>query len=398
MRYLLALLIWIPAAVALAVPDEIYVDPAVADGTGAGTIGSPYGNLQYALDSVNHGGDGARFNVKAGTAEVLPSGGLTLGTVTGYFNTNGAPGATEPLIIQGYTSAAGDGGIAEFTGTANTAPFFAASTSGSADTDYATFKDLKITTAQSSGYAIIVDNQCVFINVELISNHGGIDIDQGNIDRCKISYVDSAGVLGAFGGVALTNSYLVQTSGALVSGASGVSPVIGNIFNVRSATDANIGVISSVSALGCVISNNTILANISSGASSANAIRVTTATTVVANNYCEGFNSSGDEAIDVSSAGVSTILANNAFFGNTANVTDAGLNTITIGSTSSLAASGVTSASGADFTPTADLKGTGYPTGFLQLSGNATDPNIGAIETTGGGNTIDPLTGTIPGL
>lgn len=396
MRYLLAILILLQPAIALAVPDEIYVDPAINANSGTGTIGDPYGDVQYALDTLNHGGDGARINVKAGTAEVLAAGGLSLDA---HFTTNGAPGATEPIIIEGYTSAAGDGGIAEFTGTANSAAFWVDTTTGGADVDYATFKNLKITTAQATGYAIVIDNQITFLNVELISNHGGIDVDQGLVDHCKVSYVDSAGVSGAFAIVAVSNCYFVQTSGALVPGVSSCSPVVGNIFNVRAATDASAGVINtSGTGAAYVFSGNSILANISSGASSANGIRAVTPNCLFSNNYIEGFNSAADEAIDISSASVSSVFANNAFFGNTANITNAGLNTITIGSTSSLAASGVTSASGADFTPTADLKGTGYPAGFLQLSGNATDPNIGAIETTGGGNIIDPLTGTIPGL
>lgn len=393
MRYVLALLIWIPAAVALAVPDEIYVDPAINANSGTGTSGDPYGDLQYALNNINHGGDGCRINVKAGTAEVVTSTPLSLTT---YQGTNTAPGATDPLIIEGYTSTAGDGGIGEIQGTTNNLAVWGGT--DSQDVDYMTWKNMKLTGNQASGYAVTVDNQCVFLNVELISNHGGIDIDQGNIDHCKISYVDSGGVLGAFGEVVATNNYFVQTSGAMVSAAAGCNPIIGNVFNVRSATDANVGLVAPTGSIGNVIANNTFLANLSSGTFSANAIRAFSTSAIIANNYIEGFNSANDEAIDVSSASVSTILANNAFFNNTANINDDGLNTITIGSTSSLSASGVTNAASADFTPTADLKGTGYPTGFLQLSGNATDPDIGAIETTGGGNTIDPLTGTIPGL
>lgn len=394
MRYALALLIWIPAAVALAVPDEIYVDPAINANSGTGTSGDPYGDVQYALDNINHGGDGARINVKAGTAEVLASGGLTLAT---YFSTNGAPGATEPIIIQGYTSTAGDGGIAEFTGTANSAPFWTAATTSGADTDNAAFIDLKITTAQASGYAINIDNNVTIQRVELISNHGGIDIDSGVVDGCKISYVDSGGILGAFGAVAATNNYLVQTSGTLVSAITTCNPVSGNICNARSATVAA-SVVINVASAGAVAINNTVIANISSGTSNASGIRIASPSCFVSNNYIEGFNGTNNEAIDITSASTCSVIANNAFYGNVANVTDAGLITTTIGSTASLSASGVTNAASADFTPTADLKGTGYPTGFLQLSGNATDPNIGAIETTGGGNTVDPLTGTIPGL
>lgn len=396
MKYALAILILLQPAIALAVPDEVYVDPAINAASGTGTIGDPYGDVQFALDSVNHGGDGARFNVKAGTAEVLAAGGLSLDT---HFATNGAPGATEPIIIEGYTSVAGDGGIAEFTGTANSAPFWVDTTTGGADVDYATFKNLKITTAQASGYSVNIDDNILFLNVELISNHGGIDVDKGIVDHCKISYVDSGGINGAFGAVGVVNSYIVQTSGAIITSAASCSPVLGNIFNVRAATDAGAAVINPSANAHAVIANNSILGNFSAGSGSTNAIRAFVPSAYIANNYIEGFNGTNDEAIDVSSASVSTVLANNAFFGNATNITDAGLNTITIGSTSSLAASGVTSASGADFTPTADLKGTGYPTGFLQLSGNATDPNIGAIETTGGGgNVVDPLSGITPGL
>lgn len=396
-RFLFALFILMQPAIALAAPDEIYVDPAIAANSGTGTIGDPYGDVQYALDQCNHGGDGARFNVKAGTAEVLAAGGLSLDT---HFATNGAPLVTEPLIIEGYTSAAGDGGIAEFTGTANSAAFWVDTTTGGADADYVTFKNLKITTAQASGYAINFDNFNTVINVELISNHGGIDIDTGIINGCKISYVDSAGILG-LDRVTVTNNLLTQTSGAFVKAISDSNYAVGNIINVRSGTDAVQTIINTASNnIHAVVANNTILANISSGASQTVGIRVNNPCMLVANNYIEGLNSASDEAINVASSSVGSILANNAFYNNTANVTNNGLATSSIGSTSSLGSSGVTSASGADYTPTAGLQGAGYPTGFLQLSGNATDPDIGAIQIapSGGSNVIDPLTGTIPGL
>lgn len=384
------------AATVWAVPDEIYVDPAVTDGTGAGTSGSPYGNLQYALDQCNHGGDGARFNVKSGTAEDIPTGGYSLDT---HFGTNGAPGPTEPIIIQGYTSTAGDGGIAEFNGTTNSAAFWVDTTTGGADIDNAAFIDLKITTAQATGYSVNIDNFVLFLRVELISNHGGIDIDSGTIEQCKLTYVDNKGISGN-SSVRISNSYFVQSSGALVAGAGGGCVVVGNIFNVRGATDGNGGVIDGFSTESCVVVGNTVIANLSgAGTSNANGIRVNAPACIIRNNYVEGFNSVNDEAIEVVSSSNFSVLANNAFYGNAANISDAGISTITIGSTSSLSASGVTNAASADFTPTSDLKGTGYPTGFLQLSGNATDPNIGAIETSSGStNVIDPLTGTIPGL
>jgi len=88
----------------VAAPSETYVDPAIAANSGTGTIGDPYGDLQYALDTMTRDStNGDRVNVKAGTDEILSST-LTLATY-------GIPSLAAPLIIQGYTAAAGDGGI-----------------------------------------------------------------------------------------------------------------------------------------------------------------------------------------------------------------------------------------------------------------------------------------------
>lgn len=93
----------------MAAPTEVYVDPAIAANSGAGTIGDPYGDLQYALDTVTRDAtNGDRFNIKAGTDEVLSSA-LSL-------TTYGSPTLDAPLIFQGYTSTAGDGGIGGISG------------------------------------------------------------------------------------------------------------------------------------------------------------------------------------------------------------------------------------------------------------------------------------------
>lgn len=91
-------------------PSETYVDPSIAANSGTGTIGDPYGDLQYALDQTTQDGtNGNRFNIKAGTAEIL-SGSLDLTT----FGTGSGLG--DPLIFRGYTSTAADGGIGEIDG------------------------------------------------------------------------------------------------------------------------------------------------------------------------------------------------------------------------------------------------------------------------------------------
>ena len=91
----------------MAAPTNIYVDPSIAANSGTGTIGDPYGDLQYALNTVTRDGtNGDQFNIKAGTYEVLAAA-LT------YTGTYGNPGSTAPLIFRGYTSAANDGGLGQ---------------------------------------------------------------------------------------------------------------------------------------------------------------------------------------------------------------------------------------------------------------------------------------------
>ena len=88
----------------MAYPTHVYVDPSIAGDSGTGTIGDPYGDLQYALNTVTRGTDGNQFNIKAGTDEVLAASITTA--------TYGTPSTSQPLIFRGYTSAANDGGQA----------------------------------------------------------------------------------------------------------------------------------------------------------------------------------------------------------------------------------------------------------------------------------------------
>jgi hypothetical protein len=100
----------------MAVPTETYVDPSIAGNSGAGTIGDPYGDFQYALDTMTRDGtNGDRINIKAGTDEILAAA-ISLATY-------GVPTLDAPLILRGYTTAAGDGGKGAID--CNTFAFFA---------------------------------------------------------------------------------------------------------------------------------------------------------------------------------------------------------------------------------------------------------------------------------
>lgn len=86
-----------------------YVDPAINANSGAGTIGSPYGDLQYALNTITRDAtNGDIIYIKAGTPEYLTAA-LSLATY-------GTPTLNGPLSLRGYASVAGDDGIGEIDG------------------------------------------------------------------------------------------------------------------------------------------------------------------------------------------------------------------------------------------------------------------------------------------
>ena len=83
---------------------QYYVDPSINANSGTGTIGDPFGDLQYALNTVTQDtSNGDQFNIKSGAAEVLA------GTLD--FTTYGTPSNVAPLCFAGYTSSLNDGGV-----------------------------------------------------------------------------------------------------------------------------------------------------------------------------------------------------------------------------------------------------------------------------------------------
>ena len=135
---------------------EYYVDPSIAGDSGAGTIGDPYGDLQYALDSVTRNTtDGDRFNIKAGTAEVLAS--------TLSFATYGTPTVSASVYFQGYTSSQGDGGIGEIDGNGNNI-----STTGNIN-----YVDLELHNGDATDSLVIVSGACI-VNCEVHDANNGI--------------------------------------------------------------------------------------------------------------------------------------------------------------------------------------------------------------------------------
>lgn len=138
----------------MAAPTDYFCDPSIAADSGAGTIGDPWGDLQFALNSITRDAtDGDRINIKAGTAEVV-SAELDL---TSY----GTPADTAPLIFQGYTSAQGDGGKGVLDGNGGTHAFW-----NKATVEGVYFVDLKFQNVGAATAAINIDRFCGVFDCE----------------------------------------------------------------------------------------------------------------------------------------------------------------------------------------------------------------------------------------
>lgn len=165
--------------------NEYYVDPSIDANSGAGTIGDPYGDLQYALNQITRdSADGDRINIKAGTAEVT--------TAVLDFTSYGTPDATAPIIFQGYTSAADDGGIGEIDGNGGNYPIIDDST-----IDGVHLIDLKIGNCGNER-VIYVDRYCLISHCEI---YGGdqtlVEAGTGStITYCRVHNGGGTGIEG----------------------------------------------------------------------------------------------------------------------------------------------------------------------------------------------------------
>ena len=157
----------------MAAPTNYYVDPSINADSGSGTVGSPYGDLEYCLEQITRDAtNGDQINIKSGTAEVLE---LALDVVTDY----GVPAEGSPLIFKGYDTAANDGGIGEISGGGSVSIHF------DGTTDYIHFVDLHLHDS-GSNVLLKIDGNCFLINCELngssLSNNadGMVTLDGGD--------------------------------------------------------------------------------------------------------------------------------------------------------------------------------------------------------------------------
>jgi len=155
----------------MAGPTPIYVDPAINAGSGIGTVGDPFGDLQYGLDRqgtdyTRDAVDGNQFVLTPGTPEILTG---TLG-IGAY----GVPTQAAPLVVIGAS------GFIEGTGADEQA---AIDGNGNAIWNNATqdgihFINLKMYDAGVGNIALLFDRYCSLQDCEIYgSNLAGVFFD-----------------------------------------------------------------------------------------------------------------------------------------------------------------------------------------------------------------------------
>lgn len=355
----------------MAGPNNYYVDPAINANSGAGTLGDPFGDLQYCLNTITRSTTvGDQVNIKAGTSE-FPASAITLATY----------GSPTMLILRGYTSAANDGGqgVIDFGGASVNV---LASTYGNLQ-----LIDLKIRnngtgTLNLSGGTNTVTHCEIEVNGQItIGNNGS------GIQFSKITTSNFSGILFGYGGCFAVGNLLIHSGasyGMLVNGTGCF--VLGNVIKQSHAGANGIYLLSSVVYSPPVIHNSIINTANSTGAGIILAVSAHSST-VVANNIIQGYSGAGGAAIK--STGTTRCVGairNNRWF----NCTNGNLSTdaFVITDNSALAASPFADVSANDFRVSADVAGIGYPSSLLGASLSVNSLDIGALQrvTSGGGS------------
>lgn len=288
---------------------EIYVDPAINADSGDGTIGNPYGDLQYAFDNTTHSTSGShetRFNVKSGTDEVLS------GDMDWSYSTNNQ----RPITIEGYNSTAGDGGRGSIS--CNSGGFL-----DEQGADYIRLVNLDIT-GDHSDYIVHLDQGCSLHNVKITQNGSGgcLFLDQAStITQCH--FIDNR-VGGSRVTVAALSTNPCKMSNSIIeySGNSHASEYF-DYFNNLIINKSSNGYGLKVGFKACVQGN--IVLNTNSGTNNRYGIDVSYSNgqQLITGNYIEGYNGSNAGAIKVAGPFPdNVVMFDNYYFNCTRGLTD----------------------------------------------------------------------------
>lgn len=311
-----------------------YVDPAIAANSGTGTSGDPYGDLQYALNTITRNStDGDQINVKAGTAEVLAAS-LTLATY-------GTPTEAAPLVIRGYTSTAGDGGVAEID--CNGVSFWTNIT-------YFVLADLKIhnggdnhlISCSGAGGMMALYNCEVYKGASSPSSKSLFysGWNRAVVIQCYFHDAGTSGTGVQCGSVAAVMFSRFKNCITAIASA----PSYGIFGNVISVPAGGTGIVNTQDL--AIVAGNSIYAAASTGIGIDLGSASTSGWGVAINNVIEGFSGTGGKAIR--DAGDALLLHSNAYYNNATN--ESTVEVYISANNDTTAASPFTAASSNDFT------------------------------------------------
>ena len=325
-------------------PTETYVDPSIAADSGAGTSGDPYGDLQYALDTVTRDStNGDRFNIKSGTDEILSSS-LSLATY-------GSPGTTSPLIFQGYTTTAEDGGIGGISGNGSVAIW------NNTINDYIHWVDLHLHTC-GAATIVTVDVRCSFTNCEFDNTTGGGVVTDSacRFFNCYFHNIGAVGIQVAATAI-IEGCYFKNETNDFTTAilSTTADSYIGS--NTLDLDGTSNGIV--FSSHRNLIKGNSVFSSAGTGTG----IEITSGyNQILINNICEGFSGTGGIGFDLQSGADFILYGNNAAYNNATNYNENSDFISDIGNNETLLASPFTNAGSADFTIDTTVKATAYPT------------------------------------
>lgn len=295
---------------------ETYVDPSIAGNSGAGTSGDPYGDLQYALDTMTRDStNGDRINIKSGTSELIATS-LSLATY-------GTPTATAPLLLRGYASAAGDGDFLAGTGV-GTIDMQGNNASIMAATSHVHWRHLRLTNTGSADI-IPVGSYTSIVECE-VDNGTGDGIQCASSSLVVGNYIHNIGAAGVqtsgSPNIKIAYNYLQNGTNKFTRGidAGQGTLVLYNIVSLTSAAASSVG-IRGASGQRLSIVGNSVLAT--SPGSSATGMTITGAGTLasmILNNVVEGFSGTANVGYNISSSSYDLpIFGRNFAYNNTTN-------------------------------------------------------------------------------
>jgi len=374
-----------------------YVDPGGgSDVTGDGSIDTPWASVQHALDTITRNStDGDQINIKAGTADVLAAP-LSLATY-------GTPTTHVPLVIRGYSNAAGDGGFGQITAGGD---FHC--TDGTFTNTF--FINLDVTSV-AGRYALSSTGERNHAIACKVSGAGkGITLAGAgsSVVGCWVETAQAMGIsvgggsalynyvrepsLNAWSAYQEWNAIAVQLTGTAAGAAIGNICVLNN-NNVDMAR----GIVL-VEGRGSTVMHNAVV-NLAAGRGAGIEMRCSYGSNLshvlVANNIVCGFSGVGGKGVAVSGSNpnIVRLMAGNALYNCATPYSYNALPPVLAFGDITLAADPFTDAANGDFSLTAAAKtalaAKGWPTGYLGAHANTVpNLNIGPIQMAAGGSSI----------